>query len=354
MNTSGIDYFPFNANFFEDDKIELMEARHGIAGSYMVFRCFCKSYNLEGYFMRWNTDVCKMMERKVAGEIKASKINEIIESLVELDVFDKGMFEKHHILTSRGIQRRYLDAKKRTQSFEMKGEYLLVPEEAGKYTNLHIVYDVPEPEVSAAAIMEEQATQEPAPQQEVPAVVPEPVAVPAQQPQRQRRGKYAADQRQDASPEQVEDDKLVFVFFFNNFVNPNAEFEKFKRWNDRKYMDKGGWAAIPKVTRQGMAIDWKQDPPGQTRFPKMFLDMWQDAYSELSKHDAPFAVLHDMLRDDIAWADDAVGIGSETRWIYTITCTKAVSDYLTANKVYLPENMRKLIENKTITFKTCS
>ena len=66
------------------------------------------------------------------------------------------------------------------------------------------------------------------------------------------------------------------------------------------------------------------------------------------------SVLHDMLRDDIAWADDAVGIGSETRWIYTITCTKAVSDYLTANRVYLPENMRKLIENKTITFKTCS
>lgn len=348
MNTTGIDYFPCNSNFYQDDKVQLVESRHGIAGSSFAHRLLCKVYNLDGYYCVWNDDICHLMERQVAKEVNAKEIDKIVHSLAEFDFFDAGMLEKYGILTSRGIQRRYMEAKKRNQSFEMRGEYLLALDDAKKYSNLRIVYDVKDPEGAAAEIVQQDTLPEPAPQ-------PQPeIPAPVQTPAPRRRSRSQESQRQDASTEEVENDKLVLFFFAQNFVNPNAEFEKFKRWNDRKHMESGGWDAIPVATRQGMAVDWKQDPPGQQRFPRMFLDMWLDAYSSMSKHDAPFAVLHDMLRDDITLKDDAVGIGSDTKWIYTITCTKAVSDYLQANKVYLPENMKRLIDNGSMKFKLCS
>jgi len=348
MNTTGIDYFPCNSNFYQDDKVQLVESRHGIAGSSFAHRLLCKVYNLDGYYCVWNDDICHLMERQVAKEVNAKEIDRIVHSLAEFDFFDADMLEKHGILTSRGIQRRYMEAKKRNQSFEMRGDYLLALDDAKKYSNLRIVYDTKTPETVAAGI-----TQQPAQPVQVPHHQPEDIA-PVQAPTMRRRSRSQADQRQDASQQEVENDKIVLFFFSQNFVNPNAEFEKFRRWNDRKHMESGGWDAIPSATRQGMAVDWKQDPPGQSRFPKMFLDMWLDAYSSLSRHDAPFAVLHDMLRDDIKLTDDAVGMGSDTKWIYTITCTKIVSDYLQANRIYLPENMKKLIENGSMKFSLCS
>lgn len=353
---AGLDYFPANSNFFEDDKIGVIESEFGIAGGYFAFRLLCKVYNMEGYFSKWNDEVAKLMERRVAREVAAKKINEIVFRLAELDMFDLGMLQKYGIITSRGIQRRYLDGKKRTQSVEMRREYVLIMEDIKKYSNLTLVGDYPESPVEPAAASEDQQTgpaqHERSADDGQPAVSTEPQE-PVQQPQRRLRKGYHPEQRADATLEQVEEDKLIQIFFFNNFVKPNEEYQKFKNWNNLHHMDSGGWDAMPVSARQSAAIGWKQDPE-QKRFPKFFLDMWQDAYGVLSRPETPFVVLHDMLRDDITWSDDVVGMGSDTRYTYTITCTKTVADYLSTNKALLPETMRKLLSEKTLKFKTCS
>jgi len=51
-NKKGLDYFPMNVDFFEDDKLQLIEAEFGLKGSVVAIRLLCKIYK-EGYFYQW-------------------------------------------------------------------------------------------------------------------------------------------------------------------------------------------------------------------------------------------------------------------------------------------------------------
>ena len=55
MINKGIPYFPISANFFEEEVMELVEAKFGILASYIVLRLLCKIYK-EGYV---NVDLLK-------------------------------------------------------------------------------------------------------------------------------------------------------------------------------------------------------------------------------------------------------------------------------------------------------
>ena len=59
-NKVGIDYFSFDVDFFNDDKIQLIEAEFGIKGSITAIRLLCKIYN-EGYFYGWGEDQCLLL-----------------------------------------------------------------------------------------------------------------------------------------------------------------------------------------------------------------------------------------------------------------------------------------------------
>ena len=43
-NSNGIDYFSFNVDFFDDDKLALIEGEFGIKGAYIAIRLLCKIY----------------------------------------------------------------------------------------------------------------------------------------------------------------------------------------------------------------------------------------------------------------------------------------------------------------------
>lgn len=44
MINKGIPYFPTPANFFDEEVMELLEAKFGVLASYMVMRLLCKIY----------------------------------------------------------------------------------------------------------------------------------------------------------------------------------------------------------------------------------------------------------------------------------------------------------------------
>ena len=50
-NSTGLDYFSFNVDFFDDDKLALIEGEFGIKGAYIAIRLLCKIYK-EGYGQR--------------------------------------------------------------------------------------------------------------------------------------------------------------------------------------------------------------------------------------------------------------------------------------------------------------
>ena len=53
-------------------------------------------------------------------------VSEIVRASVKRGIFDKDLFDKYHILTSNGIQKRYFEAVNRRTQINVIDEYLLV------------------------------------------------------------------------------------------------------------------------------------------------------------------------------------------------------------------------------------
>jgi hypothetical protein len=133
----GLDYFPLDVDIDNDDKIELIEAKHGIIGFAVIIRLFMKVYR-NGYYYQWGEKEQLLFSKRLNVDINT--LNAIIDDAIEWEIFNRDMFEMWMILTSKGIQRRYLEAAKRRQKVELNAEYLLLTENClNAYNNVLIV-----------------------------------------------------------------------------------------------------------------------------------------------------------------------------------------------------------------------
>lgn len=146
-SNTGIEFYPFNVDFFDDDKIALIEGEFGMKGSVIAIRLLCKIYR-EGYYYKWGDDECLIFAKKTGADIVPNTIREVVNGLLRRSFFDKGVFEQFGILTSRGIQQRYFDAVRRRQKVEAIKEYLLI--DVSKFPNV-ILRSLNAPETTAPA-----------------------------------------------------------------------------------------------------------------------------------------------------------------------------------------------------------
>lgn len=124
---TGLYFFPFDVGFFDDDKILLIEEKFGVDGAYVLVRLLCTIYK-NGYYYQWGEDECRLFVRKLGHpNIDRNFVDELIREATTRDFFDKRLFEENQILTSHGIQKRYLEATKRYKSVILNKDYLLIP-----------------------------------------------------------------------------------------------------------------------------------------------------------------------------------------------------------------------------------
>jgi len=121
---NGLDYFPFDVDFFTDEKIKLIGASHGSTGLCVIVKILCRIYR-NGYFTKWNPDEIANFA-KYDALIPVKKLTEIIEEALKREFFNEGLYKKYSILTSRGIQKRYFTACKSRKSLQVNICYLLV------------------------------------------------------------------------------------------------------------------------------------------------------------------------------------------------------------------------------------
>ena len=119
---SGIDYFPLDVAL--DEKFELIEAEFGLTGFGVVVKLLQKIYGGQGYYVEWTNEVALLFAKRVG--LGGGVVSEIVEASVKRGIFDKTLYDKYHILTSQGIQKRYFEAVGRRKSVEVEGAYLLV------------------------------------------------------------------------------------------------------------------------------------------------------------------------------------------------------------------------------------
>lgn len=119
---SGIDYFPLDVTL--DEKFELIEAEFGLTGFGVVVKLLQRIYGGQGYYIEWTNEVALLFAKRIG--VGGSVVSEIVEASIKRGIFDETLYEKYHILTSKGIQIRYFEAVSRRKSVEVKGAYLLV------------------------------------------------------------------------------------------------------------------------------------------------------------------------------------------------------------------------------------
>jgi hypothetical protein len=117
----GLDYFPLDTK--NDDKLDLMEAKHGIVGYGVIIKLWSHIYKEFGYYYPWGEREQLLFSHRINVDI--NQVNAIIEYAIKIGIFDKSK-AKMGVLTSRGIQKRYVEASKRRHEITFYSNLLLV------------------------------------------------------------------------------------------------------------------------------------------------------------------------------------------------------------------------------------
>lgn len=121
--TTTLTYFPFDVDFFEDDKIQLIEAEFGIKGVFITVKLLCKIYKENGYFYQWGDDQCLLFAKNAGNGIVSNLVQEVVNGLIKRSFLDKEMYDSFNILTSKAIQNRFIKALERSKEIVIIKEY---------------------------------------------------------------------------------------------------------------------------------------------------------------------------------------------------------------------------------------
>lgn len=117
-----LDFFPLDTVL--DTKFELIEAEFGLTGFAIVVKLFQEIYGKQGYYCEWTDEVALLFANK--NKVGYNVVSELIAASVKRGIFDKTLLDKYHILTSKGIQERYLLAVNRRVEGTIEDEYSLI------------------------------------------------------------------------------------------------------------------------------------------------------------------------------------------------------------------------------------
>ncbi|MBA7586749.1 hypothetical protein ES708_28754 [subsurface metagenome] len=106
-----------------DDKVYMVECELGLTGFALLIKLFIKIYK-NGYYINWNKKIAKMFARQ--NNIKIEVVNRFLDVCIDEKIINKALYEKYNILTSRGIQKRYLEAAKRRKEIVLIKEYICI------------------------------------------------------------------------------------------------------------------------------------------------------------------------------------------------------------------------------------
>ena len=126
----GLDYFAFDVDFFDNDKIEFLGARFGLRGENIAIRLLCRIYRSKGYYCTWGTDEALLFAKRTGDGCTAELAEQVAEELVEREFFDRELYRRYGVLTSREIQKRYIEAAAKRSRVELRAELLLIAPES--------------------------------------------------------------------------------------------------------------------------------------------------------------------------------------------------------------------------------
>ncbi|GAA6478034.1 MAG: DUF4373 domain-containing protein [Clostridium sp.] len=103
-----LDYAGWSVDIFDSDtKIDKLLDAQGWVGFSIYFYLCQRAFGSEGYFYRWGFDDCASTARKMGCGIGSGTVREAVGYCLQINLFDKRVFDRWGVLTSKGIQRSY-------------------------------------------------------------------------------------------------------------------------------------------------------------------------------------------------------------------------------------------------------
>lgn len=133
----GLDYFPHSCDL--DDELKYIIAIHKEVGYYIYFRLLEKIYSGLGYYIKWDKKNIAIFSNEINVDI--NKLNDVVNDCLSEKLFSKHLLNKFNIITSKGIQERYLEAIDRRKEAIIINEYILVKNDYINKLNVNIIIE---------------------------------------------------------------------------------------------------------------------------------------------------------------------------------------------------------------------
>lgn len=133
-NKFNLQYFPLDVTFFDDHKIVQIEEQTGVQGGYIAIRLLTMVYADKGYYLDWPANFEFTAAKRIGNGITGAVVLELVEKCLHHGLFNRQIFETNGVLTSVGIQKRWLKVQRdcRRKIVISSTLWLLSSEETGE------------------------------------------------------------------------------------------------------------------------------------------------------------------------------------------------------------------------------
>ena len=133
---SGLEYFPLDVDMDSDEKVAYIISRHGFIAFGIIVKLYMEIYR-RGYFLIWNERQRYLLAHQL--NVNADFTETIVSACINEGIFEQKCFSLCNVLTSHGIQQRYLQATGRRVKVRFAREIFLLTEEEAKGAKLEFV-----------------------------------------------------------------------------------------------------------------------------------------------------------------------------------------------------------------------
>lgn len=120
----GVEYFPLNVNFINDLKIRKLLLSCGAEAIAVLIYLLSTIYKDEGYYVEIHEDEIDLIALDV--NVTPEFVLEVINKACEVRFFDVNLYNNFNILTSKGIQERYLKITERRKNSVVITQFNLI------------------------------------------------------------------------------------------------------------------------------------------------------------------------------------------------------------------------------------
>ena len=120
----GLDYYPMDVGFLRDIKVRRIIKSCGASSIAVLIWLLNSCYQDEGYYLRWTKDLPFIVAEDT--DVTEGHVQEVVKKALQVGFFDESMKDNYEILTSVGIQKRFLAVTSRRKSVFLRRDFALI------------------------------------------------------------------------------------------------------------------------------------------------------------------------------------------------------------------------------------